>query len=307
LSCHVAAGRPWFGRRVSQGATLYLACERGALVKRRFAAWRLHHDIDDLPLAVVADSIDLRSSPADADAIIACAAEIADRTGQAVRLIVIDTASRALAGGDENGPIDMGRFVANLAKVQHETGAHIMVLHHVPVDGNRMRGHTALLAACDTTIRIEKIGTVRAASIEKTNDGADGEQVAFTIESVDLGHHPETGETTTAPICIPAAGDVPQPAKRQKITKAARLTLSALTEALNSSGQLSKQESGRMPAGVRTVSLSEWRQTAYRMGISASPEERAKQQAFKRGSEYLIGDGTVAVWDDRVWITRSHG
>ena len=43
LAAHVAAGRPWFGRRVQQGAVLYVAIERAALVKRRLAAFRDHH------------------------------------------------------------------------------------------------------------------------------------------------------------------------------------------------------------------------------------------------------------------------
>lgn len=40
LGAHVAAGLPWFGRQVSQGAVLYIAAERAALVNRRMAAWR---------------------------------------------------------------------------------------------------------------------------------------------------------------------------------------------------------------------------------------------------------------------------
>ena len=63
---HVAAGLPWFGRRVSQGAVLYIAAERAALVERRMAALRLHHGIAD-PAAgiIVAKTIDLRSNRKD--------------------------------------------------------------------------------------------------------------------------------------------------------------------------------------------------------------------------------------------------
>ena len=53
LGAHVAAGLPWFGRQVSQGAVLYIAAERAALVKRRMAAWRLHYGINDIPLGIV--------------------------------------------------------------------------------------------------------------------------------------------------------------------------------------------------------------------------------------------------------------
>ena len=39
IAGHVAAGEPWAGRRVKQGAVLYIAAERAAVVKRRFAAF----------------------------------------------------------------------------------------------------------------------------------------------------------------------------------------------------------------------------------------------------------------------------
>jgi len=41
---------------------LYVAAERAALVRRRFAAWRLSHDINDIPLAILSGTIDLRST-----------------------------------------------------------------------------------------------------------------------------------------------------------------------------------------------------------------------------------------------------
>src|SRR5215471_3315955 len=66
LGAHIAAGLPWFGRQVSSGGVLYIAAERAALVRRRMAAWRLHHGIDDIPLWIVTKSVDLRSDRKDA-------------------------------------------------------------------------------------------------------------------------------------------------------------------------------------------------------------------------------------------------
>jgi len=47
LAAHVAAGRPWFGRRIQQGGVLYVAIERAPLVKRRLAAFRDHHVVEE--------------------------------------------------------------------------------------------------------------------------------------------------------------------------------------------------------------------------------------------------------------------
>ena len=51
---------------------------------------------------------------------------------------IIDAPNRAMAGGDENAPADMGRFITNISDLRHETGAYIAVVHH----GNEASGGT---------------------------------------------------------------------------------------------------------------------------------------------------------------------
>jgi hypothetical protein len=213
-AAHIAAGLPWFGRRVKQGAVLYIAAERAALVKRRFAAFRVYHGLDDLPVAVISGSIDMRSSHVDADKIIDCARHLEDETGHKLRLIEIDTVSRVLAGGDENSPKDIGLPVENIARIQDKTGGHVNVLHHVPYGQDRMRGHGALLGAMDTTIHVANNGGVRTATVDKTNDGDEGERLAFTLKSIELYTDPETGQKTAAPI-VEAVESGPQIAPKQ--------------------------------------------------------------------------------------------
>jgi RecA-family ATPase len=75
LAAHIARGSDWMGRRIKQGAVLFVAAERAALVKRRFAAFRIHHGLDDaqLPLAVLSGYFDLCSGKASTEGIIECA------------------------------------------------------------------------------------------------------------------------------------------------------------------------------------------------------------------------------------------
>ena len=115
LAAHVASGRLWFGRRVQQGGVLYVAIERAALVKRRLAAFRVHHTVDEIPLAVAHGQVDLRTSRESAEEIIEHAKRLDDIGEVPTTLILIDTVSRALAGGDENSPKDMGSLVGNLS------------------------------------------------------------------------------------------------------------------------------------------------------------------------------------------------
>src|SRR5262249_51509762 len=140
-----------------------------------------------------------------AEEIIECANKLTEIGEAPTGLILIDTVSRALFGGDENSPKDMGSLVGNLAYIQEQTRAHVAALHHIPADGTqRLRGHGALLGACDTTIKVESLNGCRAATVDKVNDGPDGERVTFDLKSVELHFDTETNTSTTAPILVAA-------------------------------------------------------------------------------------------------------
>jgi AAA domain len=302
LALHVAAGRFWHGRAIKQGAVVYIALERRKLVERRAIAFREKHGLNDLPFAVVGGVHDFRH-PRIAIRMAEIVAEIEAELAQKVVLIVIDTLSRAMCGGDENSPKDMGAIVNSTGILQDRTGAHVLWVHHMPLDGGeRMRGHGALLGALDTTLHVVKADTIRTATVVKANDSEEGEAIAFALESIVLGKD-EDGNETTAPVVVPIEGPTPRPPVGfGRLSKAAQTALRALAEALEEQGAHAPA-SNHIPRGVKVVTYSVWRQQAYRRGISTSEEERAKQQAFKRASEYLIGAGKVGAWDGQAWIT----
>ncbi len=170
MGLHVAAGWAWHGRKAKQGAVVYVALERRRLVERRAIAFRKKHSVTDLPFAIVGGVHDFRD-PRTAAWLADVVADVEKATGQPVVLIIIDTLSRALCGGDENSPKDMGAIVHATGSLQDSTGAHVTWVHHMPMDsGERMRGHGALLGALDTTVHVSKTGTVRTASVVKASD-----------------------------------------------------------------------------------------------------------------------------------------
>jgi hypothetical protein len=303
--CHVAAGLDYCGRRVTQGCVLYIAVERGAVVQRRVLAWCQHHAHMDIPLAVVAEMIDLRTGQVDADRIIATAKAFAQATGLPIVWIIIDTLNRALAGGDENSSKDMGAVIAAVDRIQRATNAHCSLIHHVPVDRtDRMRGHSSVLGAVDLTVRINKEGKGKTVTVEadKANDLVEKPRFAFQFESVELARDGLT--VATAPVLVPC--DTPlvaEAAKRKAMPKGAQIALRALTEAIDEVGNL-MPASNHIPARTKTVTFEQWRTYAYRRGISTSDEPRARQQAFKRATEYLIDEEHVGAWDNQAWSTK---
>src|SRR5262249_3337520 len=142
-----------------QGPVLYVAAERGAIVKRRVKAWCLEHNLPDMSLAVLDHAVDLRTNRIDADRIIATAEAVAALCGKPVVWIAFDTLNRVLGGGDENSSKDMGAVIASIDRIQRATKAHCSIVHHVPHDRlDRMRGHGSVLGAVDMTVRTTKDG-----------------------------------------------------------------------------------------------------------------------------------------------------
>ena len=189
-------GMAWHGRRVLQGAVIYVALERAKLVKRRALALREKHKFKGLPFAVVGRAINFRD-PKAIDKVLATVRKVEERTGQKVILIILDTINRALCGGDENSSKDMGELIASVGRIQDSIQAAILALHHMPHDANRMRGHGSLLGAVDSSVAVQKTETCRTATVVKANDAHEGEQVAFTLESVGLP------SGTQAPLVVP--------------------------------------------------------------------------------------------------------
>ena len=93
------------------------------------------------------------------------AAALADALGTLtvpVSLLVVDTAARNMAGGDENSAQDMGRLVSGLDRLRAEFGCAAVVLHHTGHDKpDRERGSSALRGACDVSVRTEATGRPR--------------------------------------------------------------------------------------------------------------------------------------------------
>lgn len=160
LCYHVATGRPYNGLRTTQAPVAYIAAEGGRGAEKRVVALRNKFPEDqpeDVKLALLAAPVDLLRPDADLNDLLADLAALPETPG----LIVVDTLSRALAGGDENSSVDMGAIVKHLDALRAATGAHVMVVHHTGKDKAKgARGHSLLRAATDTEVEVADAGKV---------------------------------------------------------------------------------------------------------------------------------------------------
>lgn len=203
LALHVAAGLPWFDRQTLHGGVIYVAAERSDVVKRRIFALKQEMGLVDVPLVIVSGLADFTKEHGHVREIAYCAQQLTLECGLPTALIVVDTLNRVLAGKDENSSIDMGRFIRVVASLQEQTGAHILIVHHEPNEGGRMRGHSSWLGACDTTLRVQKSRSGYTACVDKANDGPEGDWICYELRGVDVGHDAKTGLVTTAPVVVP--------------------------------------------------------------------------------------------------------
>lgn len=204
LAYHLASaqeGDDWCGRRVTRTAVMYCALEGGNGFKKRLLALRSKHGGADVPFAYRCAGANLlaKDDKGDVKTIVRMAREMhGDRRAAGLpTMIVIDTLSRALAGGNENGPEDMTAFIANVDRIRADTGAHVMIIHHTGKDTAKgMRGHSSLIAAIDSELEVARPDSGRTVTLHvgKQRDAmSDYDLQAGTLETVTIGEG-EDGE-----------------------------------------------------------------------------------------------------------------
>ena len=219
---------------------------------------------------------------------------------QEVGLVIIDTLSRAMCGGNENSSDDMGALVSHCEWLAAELECFVLLVHHCGKDEARgLRGHTSLLGAINTEIEVKRQrGEVGMATITKQRDGADGTEFAFDLERVLLGHDDEGDEVSSCVAIGAESADVPKLSGSRKLPDGLQVALNALTKALGDEGKM-PLASDYIPAGAPVVSESLWRQYHYEMRGTDSPD--AKQKAHVRAREGLQGRLLIGVWNGQVW------
>lgn len=301
LALHVAASLEWNGRAVDGGGVIYVCMEGANGFRNRVAAWRRRRGISEpIPFGAVTSTVNMLQPGADTDRLIETIKQAAERIGQPVKLIVIDTLSRALAGGNENAPEDMGALVKNMDRIRAETGACVLFVHHSGKDEARgARGHSLLQAAIDTEIEVADDKGNRTATVVKQRDLPKGDCFSFTLTVVELGLN-QRSKPVTSCVVEPAAST--SAAACGKLTADQR-ALGFLADVIARSGQRLPSCPG-FPDNVRGATETAWREECDTRRLSASDDKEARSKAFRRAYQTLLDKKKIAARDGWVWIVR---
>jgi hypothetical protein len=296
LAFHVAQGKEWRSRAVEAGGVIYLALEGARGIDNRIVAYNKHYNIDQgtLPFGRIATTIDLCNTEEDAGRLIMAIEDAILQIRSPVRMIVVDTLSRALNGGNENAPDSMGALVNNCDRIRHATGAHVMLVHHTGKNqAAGARGHSLLRAATDTEIEViaDRDAEISAAKVTKQRDMEVSGEFAFKLKTVELGKN-DRGKIITS--CVVEATEATVNGTYRPNGNA-KIALDALQTAL-ADRQIS------LPNGFPTTlgaKMADWREIFGNLHGGTRPDTVRK--AFNRASselksQCLCGFDGVYVW-----------
>jgi AAA domain len=299
LSMHVALGWEYRGRRVKQGCVVYCALEGAQGFRARVEAFRrekLSGEASSPPFHLMASALNL---VADQAAFLeALRAQLGEDRPV---VVVIDTLNRSLAGSESDDK-DMAAYVRAADAIRDAFDCAVIIVHHCGHNGERPRGHSSLIGAVDAQIAVKRDAAENIiATLELSKDGEAGAEIVSKLVPVEVGTD-EDGEPIRS--CVIVAVDASaslKTAKGPKLPKGAQIALRALQKAIAEVGATAPA-SNTVPIGVKAVTVDQWRDYAYRLGISGSSEARGRQIAFQRAHEALIAAKQVGEWDPWAWI-----
>ncbi|MBE1208131.1 AAA family ATPase [Aminobacter carboxidus] len=304
----IGRGQEFFGHAVERGGVIYQAGEGGLGMKKRQKAYRKHFKVDDdedIPLVVLPAKVDLFAREGDTDKLIATIKAIKITMSVPLRVVFIDTLATATIGADENSGKDMSVVLANIARIEHECGVHVCLVHHMNADGKKLRGHTSIHANVDTVVVItmDDNTRIRTARLAKQKDDEDGLKIPFTLASVEVGENPKTSKPITSCVVLTVSEKDALKKEQQQFGYSVRPTEEALLipmfRAIKKYGRFVAEEKDGPPeaVGKHVVDFGHFLDVAVEMDASENDKiaARAKiRKAFERNTSYLIKHQVIA-------------
>lgn len=270
LACTLASPlTEFFGMRAHTMPIVYMAAEGSEKrVHNRILAWCRHHNVNpaDVDLAVLKYSIDLigNSSTSALDEVCKMLAHLSASYGKPVGGI-LDTVTAAAPGGNLNAPDDSSRVTRAMTMIRGATGlGFVLGIHHTPQDNpKKPAGHHNFLGQVDTVIAvIEQEDGTRNVVTPKQRDQSKDVQMAFRLESVNLGIDEEGDAITT---CVPVSCEPSQKDTEHRVTSQEVHALEVLREIGRGSN----------------VKFGDWFRECRKRGV-VKVEDEAKKESAER-------------------------
>jgi hypothetical protein len=299
IAMHNALGWKYRGRRVVPGPVIYCAFEGADGFKARAAAFREQHSLKpdtDVPFYLMPLRMDLVK---DHRALIA---SIREQIGPENPVsVTLDTLNRSLAGS-ESSDQDMTAYLNAADAIRKAFGCAVIIVHHCGIDGTRPRGHTSLTGAVDAQLAVKRDDAGNTiVRVECMKDGPEGDVIASALKVVTVATD-DYGEPITSCAIVPVDSTAIRIARR-KLSDRQRLALTVLADCTNDRGRAPPADFG-LPAGVRAVQVSEWREEMFRRG-ALDKEAKNPRSDFQRVKHSLQARHLIGERDNLVWAVSN--
>jgi AAA domain len=222
--------------------------------------------------------------------------------------IVIDTLNRSLKGS-ENDDRDMGDYIKAADQVREAFDCAVIIIHHSGIDPKKPRGHTSLTGAADAQLAVRRDGGDVLLRVEWMKDGPQGDEIASTLETVEIGVD-EDGDSMTS--CVVVASDSDRPKRRATVGMSERLrsACSLLQSIMERDGQAIDEPGcpGLVPKRVNAVKIDHWRKECYLslpVDSEGDAEKETKRKVFLRVRRDLAAKGVIRESDGWVWLVAA--
>ena len=296
----------------------------------------------DLPFYLIPTAIDMRTSDEGTADLIS---EIKNREEECKRkfgvgfgIVVIDTLNKALAGGNDSKPEDVGPFMKNCGRIIQELGVSVAAVHHMPknTSGHDPRGHGSLKADNDAQwfVAPAKHGAPNFWLISRSKAGPTGARHEFRLRQMEVGRDDDGDAITSCVVTALGSEGSPEEAdmraaadavneRRPTMTTDGRMILGdkptavlrALQEASEANGDAfptGKDADGNerpihIPHGRKAIKMARWTDELVKLWPGDDKEEAKFKDARRKDRDNyglkLAERGYVVIDGDWVWRT----
>lgn len=185
----LAKGKPFFGRDVpTVGGSYIVAAEHAYALPARVRAACDGSMV--LPVAYNRDTSDLMVAANRAELIadiLKTKEEMKRRYGVPLKIVFIDTFSRAFMVDDENSSAQITKAIVAMLEIANRTGTTVVAVHHYGKDSQQgMRGSSAFRGNTDFEIVVENKNGNRSLRLEKGRDAPEGPIGSFTLATAEV-------------------------------------------------------------------------------------------------------------------------
>jgi hypothetical protein len=323
LASCLATGSDFFGHRVRErGGSLFLLAEGVGTIAERLEAIRLGKLADEplgegLPIAWLALPGSLKA-PEVQKAITAKIAEVAadmrDRFGIPLNLIVVDTLAAAFASGDDKNSDGVATAeMAVLQKIGEAADALVLAVAHFGKDADTgIRGSSAYTASADAILAVlaereAATGKVsnRRVAITKSRWHETGWHAGFDLCSIEVGKD-EDGEPVLSAYVIPGEASSEPIKPKRPTSKAVTILLQAYQAVVVDNREMIRPYGSDGPefvAVLREVLRAEFCRRYPSESDEPAKVAASKRQSFKRAMEAAVAGRVLGMDDERglIW------